>query len=57
MIELYKLNRDDLVYDRRVFFRELLDDEFHGWIDKRDKFNKHIIFLGLFTYYKKEVNK
>lgn len=57
MIELYKLNRDDLVYDRKEFFMDLLDDVFYDWIDKHDKFCRHIIFLGLFTYYKKEVKK
>lgn len=57
MIELYKLNREDIVYDRRDFFRDLLDDQIFDWLNKHDKYNKHIIFLGLFTYYKKEVNK
>lgn len=57
MIELYKLNRKRLVYDRRDFFRDLLSDEIFDLLDRQDKYNKHIIFLGLFTYYKKEVNK
>lgn len=57
MIELYKLNRDDLIYDRRQFFIDLLDDEFYDCINNLGSCSKYIIFLGLFTYYKKEVKK
>lgn len=55
MIKLYKLNREQLIYDRRQFIFDLLNDEFYNCISEKNKDNKHIIFLSLFTYYKKEV--
>lgn len=55
MISLYKLNREDLVYDRRDFYSDLTNFNFDEFIKTVDNFNKHIIFLGLYTYLKKEI--
>lgn len=57
MIELYKLNRKGLVCSRRKFFNDLIeDDEFYEILKNRDNFNQNIIFLALFTYYKRREN-
>lgn len=54
MIKLYGLDREDLEYSRRKFFEELMsDDEFYDILKKRDPSNQSIIFLSVFTYYRR----
>lgn len=54
MIKLYGLDREDLKYSRRKFFEELMsDDEFYDILKKRDPSNQSIIFLSVFTYYRR----
>ena len=55
MIELYKLDRDDLNAERREFFNDLLDDEFFQILKKRDKESQSIHYLSVFTYYKRRI--
>ncbi|MCM1178933.1 MAG: hypothetical protein NC347_01655 [Clostridium sp.] len=53
MIDLYKLDRDDLNVERREFLNDLLDDEFYDILKNKGKESMHIIFLSVFTYYKR----
>ncbi len=53
MIGMYRLDRDDLNIERRAFFTSLLDDEYYNILAKKDKASQDIIFLSVFTYYKK----
>ena len=55
MIALYKLDREDLNVERRVFFQNLLDDTFFDILKKRDKASQDIHFLAVFTYYKRRM--
>lgn len=54
MIKLYRLNRKGLVCKRREFMRELMsDDDFYEKLDKLDESSQNIIFLSVFTYYRR----
>ena len=54
MIELYKLNREELVCKRREFLKDLMEDDDYFEILKNKNFNsQNIIFLSVFTYYSK----
>lgn len=54
MIELYKLDREGLEYNRREFFRDLMsDDEFYEILKSKDLSSQSIIFLSVFTYYRR----
>lgn len=56
MIKLYKLNRPDLEDDRRDFFRDLVnDDRYYDILKNSDKSSARIIFLSIFTYYKRRI--
>ena len=55
MIDMYKLNRRTLINERRKFMEDLMQDEaFYNLLKKKENENAHIIFLSLFTYYKKQ---
>ncbi len=59
MIELYDLNRGDLVCKRREFMVDLMsDDDFYEKLKKLDESSQNIIFLSVFAYYRrcKEAN-
>lgn len=54
MIEMYDLNRDELVYDRRHFMKKLMgEDDFYNSLKRDDFASQNIIFLDLFTYYRR----
>lgn len=54
MIDMYELNRDNLVCERRNFFKKMMeDDNFFESLKKDDIFSQNIIFLSLFTYYRR----
>lgn len=53
MIDLYKLDRDDLNAERREFLNDLLDDDFYRILKGKGKESATIIFLSVFTYYKR----
>lgn len=54
MIELYQLNRKDLVCKRREFLTDLLaDDDYYEILNKMGELSQNIIFLSVFVYYKK----
>lgn len=54
MIRLYQLNRIGLVCKRREFMRDLIsDDVFYNKLKKLDKSSQNIIFLSVFTYYRR----
>lgn len=54
MIDMYELNRDNLVCERRNFLKKLMeDDEFFESLKKDDISSQNIIFLSLFTYYRR----
>lgn len=56
MIKLYKLNRPDLEDDRRDFFRDIVnDDRYYDILKNSDKSSARIIFLSIFTYYKRRI--
>lgn len=56
MIEMYRLDREDLNNDRREFFRCLLDDdEYYNILKKDSRSSMRIIFLSVFTYYNRGV--
>ncbi len=55
MINLYSLNREELVCKRREFIRDLMsDDDFYEILKKKDESSQNIIFLSVFAYYKKQ---
>lgn len=55
MIELYELDRVDLRKRRRSFIQDIIEDEeFSEILKTKNKYNEHIIFLSVFTYYIKE---
>ncbi len=56
MIQLYKLDRDELNVERREFFHHLLDDEYFEILKKRSKDSMDIHFLSVFTYYKRRMD-
>lgn len=54
MIDMYKLNRTDLNTDRKNFFRDIVnDDKYYDILKNDDKSSMRIIFLSVFTYYKR----
>lgn len=53
MIALYKLNRGELVSERRRFFADLLDDDYYELLARRGKTDHNIIFWAVFAYYKR----
>lgn len=56
MINLYKLNRPDLQNERKNFFRQLVnDDGYYDILKNDDKSSTRIIFLSIFTYYKRRI--
>lgn len=58
MIKMYKLDRSDLNTDRREFFKHLMEDDgYYSILKKDDKASMRIIFLSVFTYYKRRIEK
>lgn len=53
MVEMYRLDREELNADRREFLLELLDDDYFQRLETRDKQSRDIHFLAVFTYYKR----
>lgn len=53
MIDLYELNRETLIYERRLFFNDLQDEDFFRGLLKKDLCSRRIIYRSVFTYYKK----
>ena len=54
MIDMYKLNRTDLNTERKYFFRDIVnDDKYYDILKNDDKSSMRIIFLSVFTYYKR----
>lgn len=53
MVEMYRLDRDELNADRREFLLELLDDDYFQRLLTRGKQSRDIHFLAVFTYYKR----
>jgi uncharacterized protein (TIGR02646 family) len=54
MIRLYRLDRKDLECERREFFKNLLEsDSFSSFLEKQDLSSQNIIFLSVFTYYRR----
>lgn len=54
MINLYRLNRKGLVCKRREFLREIMtDDDFYEKLAKLNEASQNIIFLSVFTYYRR----
>ena len=56
MIELYKLNRSNLVSKRKKFFLDLEDSEFLDRVKSDPNGNEHVLYLGQYRYYIKGVN-
>lgn len=55
MIDLYGLDRDSLVYERRSFFKDLQEDEFYEGLLKQRMNSRRIILRSVFTYYKRRI--
>lgn len=56
MIQMYKLDRRDLETDRKYFFRQLVNDkDYYDILKNDDKSSIRIIFLSVFTYYKRRI--
>ena len=54
MIRLYRLDRKDLECERREFFKNLLEsDSYSSFLEKQDPSSQNIIFLSVFTYYRR----
>lgn len=58
MIKTYKLRRRELVCERREFLRKLIaDDIFFEILNKDSYSSQNIIFLSVFSYYKRCLKK
>ncbi len=56
MKEMYKLDRTDLNTDRKDFLRQIVNDDEYYDILKNDNISStRIIFLSVFTYYKRRI--
>lgn len=56
MRDMYGLDRNDLNTDRKDFLRQLVnDDQYYDILKKDDKSSTRIIFLSVFTYYKRRI--
>lgn len=55
MIDLYGLDRESLVYERRSFFKDLQEDEFYEGLLKQRMNSRRIILRSVFTYYKRRI--
>lgn len=56
MRDMYKLDRTDLNADRKAFLRDLVnDDGYYDILKNEDKTSTKIIFLSVFTYYKRRI--
>lgn len=56
MRDMYKLDRTDLNADRKAFWRDLVnDDGYYDILKNDDKTSTRIIFLSVFTYYKRRI--
>lgn len=56
MRDMYGLDRNDLNTDRKDFLRQLVnDDQYYDILKKDDKSSTRIIFLSIFTYYKRRI--
>mgnify|MGYP004522496809 FL=1 len=54
MRDMYQLDRKDLNTDRKEFLRQLVNDnEYYKILKNDDKSSTRIIFLSVFTYYKR----
>ena len=53
MIDLYGLDRDSLNYERRLFFHDLLDDDFYEGLLNQRMDSRRIVLRSVFTYYKR----
>lgn len=53
MVEMYRLDREELNAERREFLLELLDDDHFQRLTTRGKQSRDIHFLAVFTYYKR----
>ena len=54
MKDMYQLDRTDLNTDRKEFLRHLVnDDGYYDILKNDDKSSTRIIFLSVFTYYKR----
>lgn len=53
MIQMYRLDREELNAERREFFNNLLDDEWFQLLKKRSVESQDIHYLSVFTYYKR----
>ena len=54
MKDMYQLDRTDLNTDRKEFLRYLVnDDGYYDILKNDDKSSMRIIFLSVFTYYKR----
>lgn len=56
MIDLYGLNRETLICERRYFFNDLQDDDFYEGLLRKDLNSQRIIFRSVFMYFKKRRN-
>ena len=55
MIKLYKLYRRELVCERRAFLQDLMeDDEYFEILSKKKNSSQSIVFLSVFTYYRRK---
>ncbi len=53
MVDMYRLDREELNADRREFLLDLLDDDYFHRLETRGKQSRDIHFLAVFTYYKR----
>lgn len=56
MRDMYQLDRADLNTDRKEFLKHLInDDDYYEILKNDDKSSTRIIFLSVFTYYKRRI--